>query len=438
VRDSASASPDRSKAVLFCRLLFFGLGALAFYWSMTERPIYQALASVIFLYLALWGLAFLSSEASKSEKACRFLLTTASIALTVGCLELLVVARVVDFRLTLNTPQDELWRNPTSLFDPTLLHIPKPHALSVWDGIEYRHDQHGFRNESDLERADIVVVGDSIIEGPRVAATDLVTAHLARLLHRVVANLGVSWYGPQQEVELIRRFGLQLHPHTCVWTFYEGNDLWDARRYEEATKDWETFSKDFHSFRQRSFTKNAVLAAERLLDSLHHGSRDQAWENVSGLFRQADGKVIRMYFIEPGAPLSRADMEALKSLRTSFRRAYELCGTVGARFLVVFAPTKFRVYQSFTEFSVHARPRDWVLNHLPKEVQAIVHEELPEAEYLDLTAVFVEQARKGALVYFPGLDTHWSPEGHRVAATAIAEVLTRSPDLPRISSPEGG
>jgi hypothetical protein len=50
-----------------------------------------------------------------------------------------------------------------------------------------------------------VVVGDSFIEGGGVSAADLLTTRLQELTGRTVANVAQSWYGPQQELELLRR-----------------------------------------------------------------------------------------------------------------------------------------------------------------------------------------------------------------------------------------
>ena len=45
--------------------------------------------------------------------------------------------------------------------------------------------------------------------------------------------LGHSGYGPQQELVVLKRYGLRLHPRTVIWTLFEGNDFSDAERYEE-------------------------------------------------------------------------------------------------------------------------------------------------------------------------------------------------------------
>ena len=424
---------NRSKkvqvGVLIGILVLIWLAALVFYWSVDpiRQSNWRTLASVILSYLLLWGIVFLCSNVSKIEKVQRFLLTSVSVALTVGLLEFLVLLNIVDFRLVLGTPIEEPWKHPDNLLDPKLLHIHKPHDRLLYNGIEYRYDQYGLRNEVDLEASDIVVIGDSFIEGWKVSSTDLLTSHLAKQLGRTVANLGQSWYGPQQELELLRRYGLQLHPKVCIWAFYEGNDLSDVHRYNRATRDWENFSKRLHSFRQRSFTRNAVLAVSRIFDLLRNYDVDYDTKlaEISAVFEESDGRKARIYFVGERTSLSASDYEALEELRLILGQAYKLCHANGAKFLFVFIPIKFRIYSGFVKFHANAQPLNRVNNDLPKMLEAIVREEIPSGKFLVLTPAFIEEARHGSLVYFPGYDTHWSPEGHRVAADAIANFLKK-------------
>jgi len=239
-----------------------------------------------------------------------------------------------------------------------------------------------------------------------------------------VANLGQSWYGPDQELEVLRRYGLKLAPKVCVWIFYEGNDLSDMFRYKKATQDWEMYSKDFHSFLQRSFSKNAVFALGQFLHSLQpqRESPMEQWKEQSGIFRSASGQETRLFFYYKGLHLSNADRIAIEDLRVILGQAHNLCQDAGAKFLLIFAPTKFRVYRDFTEFDTYAQARYWVVNDLPQIFRTIVHEDFPDGGYLDLTTVLSEQARQKPLLYFDN-DTHWTAEGHRIIASAIANIV---------------
>ena len=193
----ANRHPQTAKHVLVGFFVIICLGALFFYWAVAPEInyhiLYPTLAGIMLSYLVLWAMIFMVTNGSQIEKMIQFFLSTGSLILTIGFIELLVAAQVADFRSILGTPISEPWRNPGNLHDPTLLHIHKPHDRWLWDGIEYRYDQHGFRNETDLESADMIVIGDSFVEGWNVSADNLLTSHLARQLDRPVANLGQSW-----------------------------------------------------------------------------------------------------------------------------------------------------------------------------------------------------------------------------------------------------
>jgi hypothetical protein len=129
-----------------------------------------------------------------------------------------------------------------------------------------------------------------------------------------------------------------------------------------------------------------------------------------------------LYFHDKGRHLSDDDRTALEDLRLILGQAHSLCHAAGAKFLVVFAPTKFRVYKDFTDFDTEAQARYWVINDLPQKIKAMVHEDFPDRGFLDLTTALIEQAKQEPLLYFD-YDTHWSAEGHRVVASAIANFL---------------
>src|SRR6202007_1843538 len=116
-------------------------------------------------------------------------------------------------------------------------------------------------NELDLKHADIIVIGDSIVEGLTVSNSQLMTSVLAHLRRQVVANLGQSAYGPQQELVVLKRYGLPLQPRTVVWMFFEGNDLSDVIGYWDAMRHPPGF---WSSFVGRSFTRNVVKAIKHL------------------------------------------------------------------------------------------------------------------------------------------------------------------------------
>ena len=97
--------------------------------------------------------------------------------------------------------------------------------------IEWLMDKDGFRNQSEADSTDVVVLGDSYMEYG-AAETDTFVGRLENnLAGMTVRNLGKSGYAPAQYVQVLKRFGLQYKPKIAVMAFYEGNDVQEVRDY---------------------------------------------------------------------------------------------------------------------------------------------------------------------------------------------------------------
>src|SRR5262245_5259404 len=131
-----------------------------------------------------------------------------------------------------------------------------------------------------------------------------------------------------------------------------------------------------------------------------------------------------MYFLYAGAPLSLTQINALEETGSTLSAAYTLSATQGAELIVVFVPTKFRVYNGICEFEADSESLYWVVNDLPERLRTVVANISNDIGYIDLTPKLVESAKQGGMLYFLD-DSHWSPEGHNVAAKAISEYLSK-------------
>jgi len=436
---------ERWGRIVFCAGWFGALG-LAVRAGATSRDTNpeHLLGLLPAAYLAAWGPFFALSPLRPAGKAARFLACTLSMGLALGLFELPAALRLVDYRAVFSTPTPS-WRRPGNLPDPELIYVRKgnerhrlrfigsdlvrlngaPQTTYVCD---LRLDGRGFRNPTDLPSADVVVVGDSFIEGLQVAEPELVSARLGRLLGASVANLGRTGYGPQQELGVLRRYGVSLRPRTCVWAFYEGNDLQDAGTYgaeqRQASRALrEPASKESFG---RSFTRNGLDFAIRrwLRPEPTRPARLQ-----TGWFNDTSGARTAMYFscadYEAGG-LSEASADGpngWKRVRSVLADAHALCAREGIDLVVVFIPTKFRVYRDLCTFDPQSPCTGWPVGNLPGALKDGVASISDEIGFLDLTPRLQAEAKGGAVLYLPD-DTHWSAEGHRSTAVAVAEFLT--------------
>jgi hypothetical protein len=373
----------------------------------------------------------------KSRFLPRFLLLAGSLAFTLACVELVGLSGLADYRMLFGSRHGYAWISAGNRFDPELLSVREPHlrihgrrdrgniAASLClppSGPGYRHDleydHNGFRNPTDLSRAEIAVVGDSYVEGVENAQERILTTLLAESSGMTVANLGHSGYGPQQELVVLERYALPLQPRVILWAFFAGNDLKDMERYDEIVTTLDRLPKRA-SLVERTFAYNAVLRVkpwfERCVPSREDEARDALVQTTSG--------AVRIYFLDETAPLDAAALRTLERFRAILDAAWKASARAGARLVLVVVPEKLRVYHGLLEQS------DWTPNDLPVRLEALGREVSPEIGFLDLTPALAAAAARGELVYFAD-DSHWTDAGHRVAAAAIHDHLglpTRRP-----------
>jgi hypothetical protein len=246
------------------------------------------------------------------------------------------------------------------------------------------------------------------------------TSRLARRETKVVANLGQYGYGPLEELAVLKRYALPLHPRTVLWMFYEGNDLKDVIHYRKVTTGTHKPPGYWTKFRERSFTSNALA---QIYFRVRPALRPSGIKH-SGVMQTSDGQKLTVYFLYSSSTFSNDDLGALDDTTRTIATASKLCEAEGVRLIFVFIPTKFRVYHSFCQFPRESDCSEWVLNDLPERLKKAVEAISPQIGYLDLTPNLVDAAGKGTAPYYLD-DDHWTPEGQDIAAEATNNYLNR-------------
>ncbi len=96
-------------------------------------------------------------------------------------------------------------------------------------------DKRGFRNQTEAEQYEVVVLGDSFAEGSRVSDEHAWPAQLAEMSGLSVYNLGMSGYDPIHYLASLREYGLALGPRYVLCMLYEGNDFRSAKSDRKRT-----------------------------------------------------------------------------------------------------------------------------------------------------------------------------------------------------------
>jgi hypothetical protein len=350
--------------------------------------------------------------------------------MTVAALEFGTLVNFVDYRVLFATPILSPQQSPNFRKDRELLHLHNAYARlqgkSVGDfaylfdvpsptlySFDVQFDGNGFRNTRDYQQAEICVLGDSFVEGAFVSEKKLVTSQLADLRGTTVANLGQIGYGPQQQLIVLRRFALGFKPRAVVWMFFEGNDLKNIHFYNKTTAEWDTALSSFHRFLDRSFSRNAFLAFARMV-----GNPRPSGAPRSGLFKAQNGQTLRLYFLYPMHPLTAQEEAALQETGKIIAEAQRECAARQITLLVVFVPSKFRVYRGQLQINPQNAISTWRRNDMPERFRAVVSAHAPQAGFLDLTPLMEEAAMRGEVLYHTE-DSHWNAAGNRLAATAI-------------------
>jgi len=232
---------------------------------------------IVATYLVVWGGYSLTSRIPRDEIRTQFVMMTVSVGAALLLAELPVWFKLIDYRKTFAISSDVPWELPGYLPDPELLAKPEPHYSAKIlfnrgnigrylclpphqaEPFESRYDKNGFRNDQDLTSAEIAVIGDSYVESPMIPSSLLATTRLTEIQPKTVANLGQSGYGPQQELAVLKRYALPLHPKSVVWVFYEGNDLVDAEDYAWKVSSLNSVWNSMDGVWNRSSTKNSLL-----------------------------------------------------------------------------------------------------------------------------------------------------------------------------------
>ena len=110
-----------------------------------------------------------------------------------------------------------------------------------FNGYFWRHktDSRGFRNEQQIDNADIVLLGDSMIYGHGVNAKSTVASHLQNITDKIIYNMGQQGACIHEEYQLLLNDVADLNPD-CVFIFFLNNDISDIAAHLSKSEQ-ETF-----------------------------------------------------------------------------------------------------------------------------------------------------------------------------------------------------
>jgi hypothetical protein len=292
--------------------------------------------------------------------------------------------------------------------------------------MEFTTDKRGFRNLRDRDVADLVLLGDSYIEGAYVSDHETCAEVLEERSGLRVSNLGMAGFGTMQELEVLKRYAVPMNPRLVAWFFFEGNDLYndadfagtlpllrERRPYTTARWSW-----SWKEFRGRSFTRTAYRAVRRVLHPLAPNSVD-----TCGTFVDAHGVSHSMYYYSYGSlHYEDYERECFERTKAALREGQAVCKENGIALVLFYIPMKFRVYGDLCTYPSGSPCSEWE----PWDLVRFFREfcEMESIPFVDLTPLMRQRAVAGELLYAPE-DSHWSVAGQAFVAECIREQWDR-------------
>jgi len=344
----------------------------------------------------------------------------------------------IDESYDLRQSDGDLWHYMQGKITPL-----SPNQNQVIAHIHMITDANGFRN-SPPEKATyrIVALGDSFTRASGVAFPW--TQKLAGYARSDVLNLGEVGFGPQDELKVLKQFGLKKQPQWVILAYFEGNDLYDAGSYEQASP--------FILFRFGRYILNQSVNAwhEKRLGTASTATTSNELYPIKITIDHKDLKTVFFSSYISWLALSRKTIAASQNYQLvteTILQMQELSESAGANFLLVYIPSKSHVYlpylndpetiaRVFTDVSAIEPDDKGFLQFTDQTVTPeLVHQHMNDQDmlmadfaaendirFLDLTPVFQEEAGAGAELYYQ-FDTHWNQLGHDLAAVSINEYI---------------
>jgi len=348
-----------------------------------------------------------------------------------------------------------------------------PTVAPGYPDIEYTLtiDKRGFRNKTDLDKYDVVVLGDSFAEGSRVSDEHAWPVMLAPKTGYTVYNLAMSGGYPGSYLQTFRTFGPGLSPKIVICLLYEGNDFRDSN-FRPKTGLAEIINSCIKTSHVRRACKNMLVRYLSPINSSHLKSRianpastddckkspeiSAAANSPLSFLPVAvpDGNDVRYYTFKVKKLLAHFETQeqflSSYGCKKTFEAIGELkkfCSQKDIRLVIAYAPDephillplikhKITPQQLYNFMSIKAKnlPAPENLMDLTLSRLSIQESETEKfcrqqsIEFVSLTEALRQNVAAGRQAYFT-YDQHWTPIGHQVVADVLSNYLkTNSAD----------
>ena len=325
-------------------------------------------------------------------------------------------------------------------------------------------DKRGFRNTIDLEKYDVLVLGDSFAEGSKVSDNQTWPFLHGVKSGRSVYNAGMSGGDPNDYLETLQKVGIQLSPDIVLCMLFEGNDFRGSGQIIGRVKRESSLKQRLRAYIKTSPVRSVVLKI--LINKLSTPGKecpniDNSINNNSGQVGGSDifswfplaitaGSNSKYYAFKVKKLLVHyidkqtfADSDGCKTVFLVLNKIKKICKKNNFRFIVLYAPDKPHVIMPLFEEKLSAQNIRSFLElkkkglPSPQKTKSILYKNLnaeedvirefcnkEEIEFVSLTKRLRSAIQNGRQAYYT-YDQHWTPIGHQVVAEVLYDYLNR-------------
>jgi len=411
---------------------------------------------------------YLNWSDKKNERKRQFQIIALSVSVLISILAMDAFLRLVE-RKNYVGQSDLYHRTPNTTQTGITKDVPEaafsyPKSPPGFPDIKFTltTDKRGFRNKTDLEKYDLITLGDSFTEGSGVSDDQHWPHILSQKTGLTVCNLAMSGGSPLSYLETLKKYALPLSPKTVICMLYEGNDFRDSN-FKKKTGATNTLGNFFKASPLRRVIKNSLIrffgamSAKAVADDKAEVSADSL-KTVSWLpIAVPDGPQPKYYAFKIKALTTHYENKDKSTFFNSSgcRKTFEaigeikkICDRSNIRFILAYAPDKPHVLLPLIKDKLTAgQLYDFLAlkeKNLPpaKELMEAVLSHINTAEsateefcrqnsieFVSLTEPLRKGIAAGLQLYFT-YDQHWTPLGQQTAADTLSYYLETTPAKP--------
>lgn len=309
------------------------------------------------------------------------------------------------------------------------------------------HDEWGYRNLYVPERADILVIGDSMAYGTMAKSYESWPAQLQQDTGISVYNASLGGYGPVHYLRILRSRAPELSPKAVLIMVYLGNDIMDTYNLVYSNDNWanyrvqeQTVELDANLFvptsRHTSFARQVrnwlarhsilyrITTQNALFDVVRQ--RELLEGNQTAIVHEHLGSTV---ILDPGTRLSFSDVtdprikDGMRIVDRVLSEIAAYCAKEGIALHVAIMPVREQVFYNIATGELKNNESLQELDENLDALQAQLEQALNKASvaYTNLLPV-MENAQHTQNIY-PPADGHPNAAGYKVVASYLAPIL---------------